>query len=234
MNDQPPPHTGGNTLETEPVSTTLSRLRARARDDWKTMLKFTPFFFKLMLSGKSMAKAVPPSKFKDVYMPVSPKEGEFLYIIARATGARRVVEFGSSFGISTIYLAAAIKDNGGSSMVTTEIEPSKCRATEQALRDAGLSSFVQILEGDACRTLASVDGPIDLLFLDGWKDLYLPIFDLLYPKLRKGATIVADNVRFPDARPYVERVRRGAPDLTSVTLFNGKLEVSCLTGDRAD
>jgi len=194
------------------------------------MLLMAPFFVKAMLAGKSVMKAVPPSRFKKVYMPISPKEGEFLYVTARAMGARRVVEFGASFGVSTIYLAAAMKDNGGGSVITTEIEPFKCRAAEQNLRDAGLLSYVDILEGDACQTLANVDGPIELLFLDGWKNLYLSVFELLRPKLRKGAVIIGDNVRFPDARPYVQRVRSVDGNLTSVTLFNGDLEFSCLTG----
>jgi predicted O-methyltransferase YrrM len=230
MNGQQPVTSLRSTLHAEPVVSTLSRLRAAARDDWKVMLRMTPVFVKTMLAGKSVMKAVPPSRFKTVYMPISPEAGQFLYATARAMGARKVVEFGASFGVSTIYLAAAMKDNGGGSVITTEIEPSKCRAAEQNLKDAGLLPYVDILEGDACQTLANVDGPIELLFLDGWKDLYLPVFELLHPKLRKGAVVIGDNVRFPDARPYVQRVRSAAGDLTSVALFNGGLEFSCLTG----
>ena len=220
----------GSTLDSEPVVTTLSRLRTAAGNDWKTMLRMAPLFFKTMMAGKSVMKAVPPARVKNVYMPVSPEQGRFLYAMARAIGARNVVEFGSSFGISTIYLAAALKDNGGGTVISTEIESTKCRAATENIRAAGLEEYVKLLEGDALNTLSNVTGPIDMLFLDGWKDLYLPIFDMLRSRLRPGAVIIGDNVRFPDARPYVERVRTTPHEITSVSLFNDRLEFSCLTG----
>lgn len=219
-----------NSLSLNAISGTLQRMHESARDDWKSMIGLTPLFFRSMMTGKSLMKTVPPSRFKSVYMPVSREEGEFLYMSARAINARKIVEFGSSFGVSTVYLAAAAKDIGDCSVVTTEIEPEKCRATEANLRQAGLQDYVQVIEGDALETLRDVSGPIDLLFLDGWKNLYLPILELLQPRLRKGALVFADNVRFPDARPYVERVRSPNSGFLSTSLFNGSLEYSCLVG----
>jgi predicted O-methyltransferase YrrM len=230
LNTDHPVDSNERTFEAEPVASILTRMHAAARYDWKPVIRLMPLFYWTLLRGKSLMKTVPPSRFKSVYMPVSREQGKFLYVTARALGARRIVEFGSSFGISTIYLASAIKDNGGGSVITTEIEPTKCRATEQNLKEAGLSSYVQLLEGDARATLKTVEGPIDLLFLDGWKDLYLDILEMLRGKLHKGSVVIADNIRFPDTRPYLERVRAKGSGFATTTVGKGSLEFSCFTG----
>jgi predicted O-methyltransferase YrrM len=161
------------------------------------------------------------------YMAVTRAQGELLFLLARAAGARRIVEFGCSFGVSTLYLTAAARDCRGS-VVTSEMVPSKCRATEEALRRAGLASFATVLEGDACETLRDVEGPIDLVFLDGAKERYGPVFELLRPKLRPGALVVADNADMPQARGYVDRMRARDAGIVSVPLFAGRTLVSCL------
>lgn len=160
-----------------------------------------------------------------LYLAVSPEEGRLLYLLARGAGAARIVEFGASFGISTTYLAAAARDTGGV-LITTEVQPEKCAATRRALAEAGLAAVSTVLEGDARDTLPSVEGAVDFVFLDGWKSLYLPVLDILLPKLRPGALIVADNIDHEGARDYAERVRSGA-DFVSYTL--GKQELSCRT-----
>lgn len=152
------------------------------------------------------------------FMPVSPDAGRFLYILARSLGCRSVVEFGTSFGISTLFLASAVRDNGGGRVIATEQEPEKVRRARQSLDEAGLGDLVEIREGDARETLRDLDAPIDLLFLDGWKDLYLPILKLVEPRLRAGAAVVADDLDiFPDAtRGYLEYVRDPANGYESV------------------
>ena len=173
-------------------------------------------------------KSISPAQMKAAYIPVSREEGKFLYLLARSTRALHMVEFGASFGISTVYLAAAARDNGGQ-VVTTEIEPTKCKVTRDNLREAGLSDYAQVLEGDALQTLAPAGGEtseIDLLFLDGWKDLYLPVLKVVEPRLADGAVIVADNVNLRDARPYLDWVRAPTNGFVGVTLFNGAMEVS--------
>lgn len=161
----------------------------------------------------------------ELYLAVSPTEGRLLYLLARGGCASRLVEFGASFGVSTIYLAAAARDNGGA-LVTTEVHPEKCAAVRRVLADAGLADVATVLEGDARETLRGVDGPVDFVFLDGWKSMYLPVLEILEPKLRPGTLIVADNIDHEGARDYAERVRSDAA-FVSHTL--GKQEVSCFT-----
>ncbi|MCG7522570.1 O-methyltransferase [Ruegeria sp. Ofav3-42] len=110
------------------VSKTLDTLHQDARNDWLPMLKHAPQAFWGLLRGKSMMEALTPEMLKDAFIPVSAEQGRYLYSLAVAANAQHVVEFGSSFGIGTIYLAAAAKDTGGH-VITTEIKPSKCDAT---------------------------------------------------------------------------------------------------------
>ena len=95
------------------------------------------------------------ARLKDVPLPVSRETGVLLYMLARGSGARTVVEFGTSFGISTLHLAAALRDNGGGRLVTTEFEPSKVARARRNLTAGGLADLVEIREGDALQTLGA-------------------------------------------------------------------------------
>jgi len=163
-------------------------------------------------------------RFKDLYIPLGPETGRFAYLVARSIGARRIVEFGTSFGISTIYLAAAVKDNGGGLVIGSEIEPGKISKARANVEEAGLSKYVEIREGDAQESLRDTGGPVDLALLDGWKDLYVPILELLTPQLRPGAVVLGDNIKtFPKAlAPYVARVQDPNGGFRSVTLPLGE------------
>jgi len=145
------------------------------------------------------------ANLKDFALPVSREAGRLLYMLAVATGARSIVEFGTSFGLSTIHLAAALKDNGGGRLITSEFEPSKIARAKTNLAAAGLSGLVEFREGDALQTLAGdLPDQIDLLLLDGAKSLYLDILGMLESRLRPGAIIVADNVdHCPDYLEYI-------------------------------
>ncbi len=145
------------------------------------------------------------AQLKTYALPVSRDTGKLLYMLARATGARAVVEFGTSFGLSTLHLASALRDNGGGRLITSEFEPSKIARARDNLAAGGLSDLVEFREGDALETLASdLPEAIDLLLLDGAKSLYMDILALVEPRLRTGAVIVADNAdHCPD---YLEHV----------------------------
>jgi predicted O-methyltransferase YrrM len=164
------------------------------------------------------------SRLKDVPLPVSRETGTLLYLLARSSKARTIVEFGTSFGISTLHLAAALRDNGGGRLITSEFEPSKLARARENLTAGGVMDLVEIREGDALQTL-SVDLPetVDLLLLDGAKSLYPDILSLVESRLRPGALIVADNA---DHSPeYLALVRSPANGYLS-TPFADDVELS--------
>jgi predicted O-methyltransferase YrrM len=204
------------------VISTLDKLHRQSKRDKLVMLKAFPTGLLALLRGRSWFEAVKP-QLKDAHLKVGYEAGELIYNTARAINARRIVEFGTSFAFSTIYLAAAVRDNGGGTVITSEIEPNKVEVARQNLREAGLDNFVEIRTGDAMATLADVEGPLDLVLLDGWKDIYIPLLQMLTPKLRRGGVVFADNVHvFKNSlRPYVEYVRDRRHGFVSTTLSAG-------------
>lgn len=143
------------------------------------------------------------------FLAVSPDFGRFLYSMVRAAKATRVVEFGTSMGISTIYLAAALRDNGGGQLIGSELEPSKVARARANILAAGLTDLVEIREGDALETLQDVGGTVDLLLVDGAFSLYLPVLKLIEPRLRPGAVILGENAFAPDYLAYVRDPANG-------------------------
>ena len=132
--------------------------------------------------------------YADNFLNVSADFGRFLYMCARARKAKRIVEFGTSFGISTIHLACALRDGGGGHLIGTELEPTKAKRAQENLAAAGLADLVEIRVGDALETLKDgIDGDLDLVLLDGAFSLYLPVLKLLEPHLRDGAFVIGDN-----------------------------------------
>jgi predicted O-methyltransferase YrrM len=181
---------------------------------------------RLSMTARERADAL-----QDMYMPVSPDVGRFLYALVRSCRPETVVEFGTSFGISTIHLAAAVADNGAGRVVTTELSDQKATAAKQSLEQAGLAGVVTILRGDALETLASVTGPVGLVLLDGWKDLYVPVLRLLQPRLVPGALVVADDTSFESAANYLAYVRDPGNGFVSVAFpVKDGLEISSWTG----
>ena len=179
-------------LDLPPVKATLARLHEAAKADKWVFLRAAPAALRSRLYGGSYLDGVLPY-LKDAFIPISPEQGALLYQTSRLVGAKRIVEFGTSFGISAIYLAAAARENGGR-FIGTELEPNKIAAARANLAAAGLADVSEVRAGDATQTLRDVESPVDLVLLDGWKDLYLPVLQLLRPKLRKGSVIFADNI----------------------------------------
>lgn len=224
-------------LRDEPVRGTLLRLHAEARGDWVKFLGITPRYLAGVLRGRQMHEVITPSVARDIYMPVSPEKGEFLYITARAVKARTIVEFGTSFGVSTIYLAAAVRDNGGGRVVGSEIEPAKQARAVANLAEAGLGDLAEVRLGDAMQTLRDVAGPVDLVFMDGWKVLYLPLLRQLQPRLAPGAVLLADNIRSfrSSLTEFLDYLHSGENGFHSVTLgFGDGLEYAVYLGTGVD
>jgi predicted O-methyltransferase YrrM len=217
------------------VRAVLDRLHQAARWDPLRFVRLAPGIISGLLRGKSFSESFPPEAMTDCYIPVSRDQGRFLYLTARALGARRIVEFGTSFGISTIYLAAAVRDNGGGTVIGTELHASKHERAVAHIEEAGLGDVAEVRLGDALQTLKEVPEPLDLVFLDGWKDLYIPVLELLKPKLRPGAVVLADNILNlllrKALRPYVGYVQSGENGFESVTLrIADGTEYSCHLG----
>lgn len=166
--------------------------------------------------GKSLSERA--ALLSDAYIPVSPDAGRFLYALVRGSLPGTVIEFGTSFGISTIYLAAAIRDRGAGIVITTELLAKKAERAQENIRDAGLSELVDLRVGDALSTLEGLDPDVTVAFLDGAKDLYLPVLKFLEPALKPGALVIADDLDlFPDPlAPYLSYVRSPANGYASV------------------
>ena len=161
-------------------------------------------------------------------------KAEFCYQLCRAIDARRVVEIGTSFGISTLYLAAAVRDNlRGSSdrgtVIATEYEPTKAAVALKHFDDAGLASLIELRQGDLRETLKSIVGPIDFMLMDIWIPMSRPALELVAPHLRPGSVVICDNTakyreRYKDYFSFIEDPRNA---FRTVTLpFDNGLEFS--------
>jgi predicted O-methyltransferase YrrM len=157
----------------------------------------------------------------ELLLPIGPATAALVNTLIKEAGSRRILEVGTSYGYSTIWLAEAAQVTGG--IVTTlELHPRKANYARAQLEKAGLAELVDFRVGDALATLERLPGPFDFVLLDLWKEFYVASFDSIYPKLADGALIVADNMIYPErarryADVYRERVRNAA-DMTSVLL----------------
>ncbi|WP_232247284.1 O-methyltransferase [Kitasatospora azatica] len=215
-------------LDDPAVSAVLARLYATARHtDQEVMAR---------AFAEAAKRPVPPTPAEaaalcaEASLPVHPQLGRLLYTLGRMLRPRSAIEFGTSFGTSTIQLAAALRDNGVGHLVSTELDPGKVDRARANLAEAGLSSQVTLLLGDARRTLADLPEPVDLVLLDGWKELYLPVLEILEPALRPGAVIVSDNLpMLPEE--YLERIRDRRRGYVSLDLPLGDgIELTTWTG----
>jgi predicted O-methyltransferase YrrM len=216
------------TLQDPRVATVLDRMYAESENQM-SLLRERRGQFDRPMTTEERTEAM-----SEFYIPVTPEAGRLLYALVRATRPTRVVEFGMSFGISAIHLAAAVRDNGSGRVVTTELSATKIAAAKKTFAETGLDDVITILEGDALTTLESGDGPVDFVLLDGWKDLYLPVIKLLEPRLSTGALIVADNTSAEDTQPYLDRVRNpdnGYVSFNFLVRESDSMEVSCRTPD---
>ena len=197
-----------STLHDSAFRGVLARLRAGSDQANQT------FFDRIAALDPAGRKAVDTDPLalyrlaEDAHLAISEEAGRCLYLLLRSGGAKRVLEFGTSFGISTLYLAAALRDNGGGKVVTCEFLPSKAEAARKNLEEAGLIDLVEIRVGDALETLKDgVGGTIDALLLDGAKQLYHPILKLVEPWLRPGTLIAADNMDHDTVVEFARYIR---------------------------
>jgi predicted O-methyltransferase YrrM len=170
--------------------------------------------------------------FADKLVALDPIKAEFCHLLCKAMGARRIVEVGTSFGVSTLYLAGAVREtlkaSGGAGLVVgTEYEPLKAAAARSHFAEAGLADLIDLREGDLRQTLKALEGPIDFVLMDIWTEMVRPALELILPHLKSGAVIVCDNTswyrdNYRDLFTMIGDPRNG---LSSLTLpFEGGLE----------
>ena len=164
----------------------------------------------------------------DKLVALEPAKAEFCHLMCRALRASRVVEVGTSWGVSTLYLADAVRANGGGVVIGTEHEPAKAASARETFAEAGLADLIDLREGDLRETLKVIEGPVDFVLMDIWTEMARPAIELIAPRLRPGAVIVADNttqVRHAYGK-FFAFVEDPANGLTAMTLpFEGGLEM---------
>jgi predicted O-methyltransferase YrrM len=152
---------------------------------------------------------------------IGPDTGTLLNVLIKGARSRSIVELGTCYGHSTVFLAEAARACDGH-VVSIDVSAQKQTYAREQLAEAGLDAVVDFVTGDAREVLAAMPGPLDFVLIDLWKDLYIPCFDLVYPKLADGAFVVADNILFPDMfraemNAYRQHVR-GQSGIESVLL----------------
>ena len=208
-----------SSLTAPPLSTLLARLFVEADATDKPLLealqKLSPAERAARAASTPPNPAAAMAMTTNFYLAVTRETGTLCYMLARASSARSIVEFGTSLGVSTLHLAAALKDNGGGRVIGSEFDPSKAARARENMAAAGLADYVEIRAGDAMETLArDLPDTIDLVLLDGAKGLYIPVIAMLEKRLRVGAFVIADNA---DLVPeYVQRMRAPGSGFLSV------------------
>ncbi|RDH77490.1 methyltransferase [Mycolicibacterium moriokaense] len=217
-----------STLHDARVAATLGRMFAEA----DAQMPMLGEMFSTGAVPKDASAQQAADALSDFYLPVTPEAGRLLYALVRSSRPSTVVEFGMSLGISAIHLASAVRDNGEGRVVTTELNSKKVAVASGNFADAGLDDLITVLPGDALQTLASIDGPVQFVLLDGWKDLYVQVLQLLEPRLTPGALVVADNTSMEGLAPYLDYMRDPANGYVSVHFpvrDSDSMEISCRT-----
>ncbi len=172
-----------------------------------------------MLRG--ISGPITPEHFKDVYLSISKEQGEDLVQLITENKLQNLVEFGTSFGISTLYLAEGALQTGGN-ITTTELIDSKAQKALENFHKAGVRDIIDLRVGDAVQTLKSYNQPVDLLLLDGWKDLYLAVFEMLEDKFHKDSIIYVDNADMYETQQFLKAVNQ-KNTYNMETVYGGKV-----------
>jgi predicted O-methyltransferase YrrM len=213
-------------LQSPAVRAVLDRLYAEAeRNDGEVLPRVRAEVARL---GGSYEDRKVTDLLDDAFIPVCPEVGQLLYVLVRMRRPKIAVEFGASFGLSGIHIAAALRDNGEGRLITTELNAFKTGRAVEHFRQAGLADLIELRQGDAFETLTGVRG-IDFLMLDGWKSLYLPLLQRLEPVLSPGCLVAADDINLMHdlLKSYLAYVREPKNGYTSCEVpIDDGLEVS--------
>lgn len=169
---------------------------------------------------------------EEMLLGIGPESGQFLNQLIKAVRPRTIVEVGTAFGYSTLWIADAARA-AGAVVYTYEVAPAKQAYARTMLEKAGLAASVRFIPGDAIVTLRELEAPVDFVLIDLWKDLYISAFDALFPSLAPRSIVIADNMLFPpyqvEAAAQYQAHIRSVPGVESMTLPIGSgLEFSIL------
>ncbi|MEM9986311.1 MAG: class I SAM-dependent methyltransferase [Bacteroidota bacterium] len=194
------------------IETTIANLYRDSQNDYLKMIGGM---------AKGLFRPLQPADFKDAYLSISQEQGEFLTELIKAHQLRNIVEFGTSFGISTLFLALGAMETGGH-IITTELVETKAQQALQNFEQAGVENWIELRVGDAMQTLQDHHEPIDLLLLDGWKDLYQPLFQLLEPQFHAKTWIYVDNADMRGVQAFLKPIARN-PRYKLTFRYHGKV-----------
>ncbi len=153
----------------------------------------------------------------DVYLQVPVVDGRMLRVLTESTGAKSVVEVGTSTGYSGLWFCLALQKTGGK-LTTFEIDAGRAARARKHFHQAGVEGIVNLIEGNAHQNVGQVRGPVDVVFIDADKEGYVDYLNKLLPAVRPGGLILAHNVEMvPD---YVKTVTTN-PDLETVFYMQG-------------
>jgi len=184
------------TTQQNQITTILNELFKDAKYDMLKMMKG---------AAKSAFRPMQTADFKDAYLSISRKQGEDLKRLIKEKNIKNIVEFGTSFGISTLFLAQGVLETEGH-IITTELIESKAQKAIENFEKAGVNHLIEVRIGDALETLKNHDKPIDLLVLDGWKDLYLTLFQMLESNFHANTCIYVDNAEMAEAKTFLNTI----------------------------
>lgn len=183
-------------MEYTKINETINELFEDSKNDYLKMIG---------QATKAVFRPMQPSDFKNVYLSISKDEGDGLENLIKENQLKNIVEFGTSFGISTLFLAKGVLETNGT-IVTTELIESKALTAIENFKRAGVHDLIEVRIGNAIDTLRNYNQPIDLLFLDGWKDLYLAVFELLEPNFHKKTIVYVDNANMRETQRFLKAI----------------------------
>ncbi|WP_276165661.1 O-methyltransferase [Zobellia alginiliquefaciens] len=186
------------TAQQKQIKITLDELYTDAKNDQRRLMKSF---------AKNIFRPMQPVDFKDVYLSITKRQGEELIEIIKENRIKNVIEFGTSFGISTLFLAHGVIENEGK-IITTELIESKAQRAIENFRNAGVDNLIEVRVGNALETLENHNQKIDLLFLDGWKNLYLPLFQMLEPNFHSKTLIYVDNADMAESQDFLKEISK--------------------------
>lgn len=196
----------------EQIEVVLKMLFDDSKNDYLRMVKG---------AAKAVFRPLQPSDFKDAYLSISKEQGKDLTILIKENNLKTIVEFGTSFGISTLFLALGIIETKGS-IITTELIESKAKKAIRSFKTAGVNDLIEVRIGNALETLKNYKEPIDLLLLDGWKDLYWPLFQMLASNFNENTFIYVDNANMKEVKSFLRKVAENSKYKLQ-SKYNGKV-----------